>query len=345
VLAQVLLSAITAGLWWRLRRTPDLVLGLLHGLLLVALGGVIGAAGTRWGGATFFAPAGIVAWALLLYVPLLWLGAAAAWGRRAPRQAIALGLAGAFGAGVGVDARVVEPRWLDVVHHTVQTDGVAGRVVLVADLQTDAVGPWEARVFEEIRAQSPDLVLFAGDYVQLYQAEPYARELARLRALVATLDPPWGGFAVSGDIDPPLVWKAAFDGTAITPLDDDSVRAGPVVVSGLAVGTSHRGPLPDAPDGAFHIVLGHSPDFSLEDTGADLLLAGHTHGGQVVIPGFGPPVTFAKVQRAQGAGGAFPRPDGSTLVVSRGIGMERVDAPRVRFFCRPELTVIDLVPR
>jgi len=37
-------------------------------------------------------------------------------------------------------------------------------------------------------------------------------------------------------------------------------------------------------------------------------------------------------------------PNGANLLVSRGIGMERDDAPRLRFLCRPELTVIDIIP-
>ena len=54
------------------------------------------------------------------------------------------------------------------------------------------------------------------------------------------------------------------------------------------------------------IVLSHAPDTILALTGpprADLVVAGHTHGGQIVIPGFGPPVTFSSVPRDVAAGG------------------------------------------
>ena len=86
---------------------------------------------------------------------------------------------------------------------------------------------------------------------------------------------------------------------------------------------------------------------------ADLLLAGHVHGGQVRLPFWGPVLTLTSVPRSWAvgrtdfdggatAGGAWD--GGRTLIVSRGIGMERGEAPRLRFLCRPELVVVDLVP-
>ncbi len=76
---------------------------------------------------------------------------------------------------------------------------------------------------------------------------------------------------------------------------------------------------------------------------ADLLIAGHTHGGQVRLPLIGPLLNLSRVPRGWIAGATTLAP-GRTLIVSRGIGMERANAPRLRFLCRPELVVIDLVP-
>ena len=96
------------------------------------------------------------------------------------------------------------------------------------------------------------------------------------------------------------------------------------------------------PSEHFQILLGHKPDYSISEPPADLMLAGHTHGGQVQLPFFGPLLTLSDVPRAH-AEGANPVGNG-TLIVSRGIGMEQIDAPRLRFFCWPELSVIDLLP-
>ena len=93
----------------------------------------------------------------------------------------------------------------------------------------------------------------------------------------------------------------------------------------------------------FSILVGHNPNFALEQPLPDLYLAGHTHGGQVVLPFLGPLITFSDLPNAQ-VSGRTDFPNGSTLIVSQGIGMERYDAPRLRFLCPPELVVIDLMP-
>ena len=118
-------------------------------------------------------------------------------------------------------------------------------------------------------------------------------------------------------------------------------------MTGLTSAASHEPGVvvPRPPDARTHIVVGHAPDFALGSVDADLLLAGHTHGGQVQIPFFGPIYTFSSVPRTWGGGGLHSLSGDRVLYVSRGTGMERADAPRLRFNCRPELTVLELVPR
>ena len=74
--------------------------------------------------------------------------------------------------------------------------------------------------------------------------------------------------------------------------------------------------------------------------GVDLVLAGHTHGGQVVMPFFGPVVTASRLPRLFAGGLHDFR--GTPLHVSRGVGMERGFSPPVRFLCPPEICVLDL---
>jgi predicted MPP superfamily phosphohydrolase len=106
-----------------------------------------------------------------------------------------------------------------------------------------------------------------------------------------------------------------------------------------------RGSLVDASGGdAITVLLAHRPDTVLNlppSSGVDLTVAGHTHGGQVVVPGFGPLITMSQVPRAVAEGGLHEI-DGNRIYVSPGVGMERRQAPQVRLFSPPTIAVLTL---
>ena len=88
--------------------------------------------------------------------------------------------------------------------------------------------------------------------------------------------------------------------------------------------------------------MSHMPESAqYAGPGVDLVLAGHTHGGQVRIPGIGPVITMSRIPRNQAAG-LTKLPSGVLLYVNRGIGMEGGSAPRIRFLCRPEIAVFTI---
>jgi uncharacterized protein len=70
-------------------------------------------------------------------------------------------------------------------------------------------------------------------------------------------------------------------------------------------------------------------------------VAGHTHGGQVQLPIVGPPSIASRVPREVGAGGLHEL-DGRRIYVSRGVGVERGQAPLLRFGAVPEVSLITL---
>jgi uncharacterized protein len=281
-----------------------------------------------------------VAWSLFVHLPL-GLAAAAIATRRVRYLALGLPV-----VAVGIDAFWYEPSALVVRRYRIETDKLDAplRIGVLSDLQTDRVGRYEAGAIHRLLAESPDLLLLPGDYVQVDGPERF-RQGARLRELLREARPRYGGVAVRGNVEREG-WREFFLGTSIRAFEDTTaVEAGPVDVVALSFRDGFTAEKVELPGDRYTIAVAHSPDFALGDVDADLLVAGHTHGGQVVIPFFGPPITLSRLPRALAAGGLHALDGGRWLVVSRGVGLERRNAPRLRFLCRPEIVVIDVVPR
>jgi predicted MPP superfamily phosphohydrolase len=250
---------------------------------------------------------------------------------------------------IGLDAFLIEPHWLDVTRISIHSSEIdeTVRLVVIADIQTDHTGVYEDRVMTVALQQNPDMLLFVGDYIQMpWSSDEYQNEIHKLNNILKghDLTVPLGAYALAGNVDQPEAWFHAFDDLPVVVVrDTESFDLGTMYLTALDLHDSYLSQISVPQKEKFHIVLGHSPNFSLGDINADLLLAGHTHGGQVRLPLIGPVITLSAVPRTWAAGKTEISP-GKTLVVSRGVGMERLDAPRMRFLCRPEIVVIDLVP-
>ena len=99
-----------------------------------------------------------------------------------------------------------------------------------------------------------------------------------------------------------------------------------------------------APNGVPRVLLYHSPELMPQAAGhgLDLYLCGHTHGGQVRVPGYGALITSSQLGREYVMG--HYRRGTTNLYVSRGVGLEGLSAPRVRFLAPPEITLVTLHP-
>lgn len=317
---------------------------LAHGLFAAGLAVAIGLY-TPLG---FFGCAALLSWLLFVHLPLLLMGTAVLHRRLHPRSALlAAGLTLALVV-VAIDAFVIEPRWLEVTHYEIGSSHVDRplRIVLLADLQTDRIGGYERRALAEAVAARPDVILMTGDYIQVGDNDSFVRlreELGRAMDEVG-FDAPLGVFAVRGDIDADA-WPTLFEGRGFHTVQSSSRFELPrLVVTALSPADSRLPHPPVETADRFHVVLGHDPRYALAGPPADLLVAGHTHGGQIRLPGFGPLLTLTTVPRRWAGGGLFELAGGGRLLVSRGVGMERNHAPRLRFLCRPELAIVDVVP-
>jgi predicted MPP superfamily phosphohydrolase len=103
-----------------------------------------------------------------------------------------------------------------------------------------------------------------------------------------------------------------------------------------------REPIQGFSDDRFDVFLFHTPDL-VEDVshcGVDLYLCGHTHGGQLCLPGGIPIVTGSLLGRRFARGRV--ELGATTIYTARGLGFEGLGAPRARLFCRPEITLWEI---
>ncbi len=258
---------------------------------------------------------------------------------------------------LGVWAFWIEPRSLVVRHDTVEVDGLTRpvRVLLVGDLQP--AGPHETparlnAMMDRFAAEEPDLVVWVGDFVSERRTRTSFTHPVDTTAAMGRLDPPLGQLAVLGNHD--WYWNAGemerlLEAQGIQVLRDERVWLGPeaggLVVVGLEEPVTHRPRLKQAlagvPAEAPTVLLTHTPDvFPEVPDHVDLTFAGHTHCGQVTIPGFGRPVVPSHFGE-RFAEGWHGTPE-HRLRVTCGIGTAIVP---VRFGNPPEAVVLDLVPR
>ncbi|WP_158501959.1 metallophosphoesterase [Vitiosangium sp. GDMCC 1.1324] len=247
-------------------------------------------------------------------------------------------------AGCFLYALLIEADWLQVTRVEVRTArlpaGTRLRIVHLTDLHAEGWSRALSRLPDEVNALQPDLLITTGDAVNAESGLPVFREV------LSRIHTRYGRYAVRGNHD---VWYWSeldlFSGGVSQELRQTALRTaeGRLVLCGAPYGQEGHIDtcLRENPDG-LRIVVYHTPDLveELAPLEPDLYLAGHTHGGQVRLPLYGAVVSMSRFDKKYEMG--RHQVGATTLFVSRGIGFEP-HAPRVRFLCRPEIAVIDLV--
>jgi predicted MPP superfamily phosphohydrolase len=267
-------------------------------------------------------------------------------------------------APVGVYASLIEPydlreETLRVVIPAERSGADPVTIAVLSDIQTDRVGEYERFAVDRVMSWRPDMILMPGDLFQ-GSSESFIQQIPALRDLLSRLSAPGGVYFVLGDVDSQLdLLRRALEGTPVRLLINDvartKVRDRHVSVGGveLRYGSSPAAAtirqLNDGADeGDVRILLAHRPDV-IEAVGPnariDLIVAGHSHGGQVCIPFLGPPLTLCRVVPRRVAAGGLHVMSGRCIYVSRGVGHERGQAPPIRFLCPPEITLLTLESR
>ena len=226
------------------------------------------------------------------------------------------------------------------------------KVLLLSDIHIGSAAmdvPRLTRIVAQINALQPDLVLMAGDFVFGHDPVAGTHYAAELVKPLSGLRAPLGAVAVPGNHDywagqvsvPRALWQAN-----VTMLVNSATVRGPLAIGGVADIFTHHAdvratmhPLDRLPGAK--IVVTHSPDVTTRMPGEiTLVLAGHTHCGQIRLPLIGAPRTMSAYGQRYACGEV--REDGRTLIVTAGLGTSFLP---LRLGAVPDLWLIHLGPR
>ncbi|MDP3065284.1 MAG: metallophosphoesterase [Methanobacteriaceae archaeon] len=243
----------------------------------------------------------------------------------------------------------IEPYLIETKEVVIESDQIppefsGKKIVFLSDIHA---GPFfdQDRVDDlvnQINSMNPDLILLGGDYVdrQSDYVKPVFASLSKLKA-------PLGVYAVLGNNDPQYLTLKTIPSSGITYIGNKGtwIESNGARIRLGGVGDYNNGnqiqsaTTQEAQAGDFVILLSHNPDYfpKVDKSKVDLVLSGHTHGGQVTLFGLWAPVVHSRYGEKYRTG--VKKDKNTTMIVSNGIGT--VIMP-VRFFARPQIIIIDL---
>jgi predicted MPP superfamily phosphohydrolase len=275
---------------------------------------------------------------------------------RANRRLIRVLLAvNAFAALLLLYAVFVERYWIAVNHYRVAVphlpEAFRGfRIVQVTDVHYGRLVPrwYVRRAVELANRQRADLIVGTGDYVHARRAPA---EVEAAWPLLQPLQAPCGVYAVLGNHDHwastacSRRWAVNFGWNVEHRVVPITRQGATFWLAGAGDLWTDSGPLDPVlaqiPADGCRIVLAHNPDTvdGAFTNRVDLFICGHTHGGQVRLPFLG--ALRLPVRNPAYSSGLCRSPRGVRVFISRGLGWAIYP---VRFNCRPEIAVLELVP-
>lgn len=232
------------------------------------------------------------------------------------------------------------------------------RIALLSDIHIGGAAMDAARldrIVDAVNARSPDLVLIAGDFIYGHSPEDGRIASADLTGPLKRLKAPLGVVAVLGNHDhwtDPDAVQDALEAAGVTVLRNAAATRGLAVILGIDDAFSGNAQIDRTlksaePLSGVRIALTHAPDlaFSLP-ADVNLVLGGHSHCGQVVLPLIGPVAERSpKEQKAlydpKYRCGVITE-SGQTVIVTGGLG---ASGPPIRIGAPPDWWLITLTPR
>ena len=274
--------------------------------------------------------------------------------------------------GLSVYSWAIEPSWRKIVHRSVRLKGSFPRSLRVLHLSDFHFTPGAAgrkRFLRRIAdADEVDFIFITGDFIDTNPGIDACVDA--LRPLKAR----YGVYAVLGNHDyVHISWrnwlhrtgtmvydlchkfndverlKTELESIGISVLRNErrvvETDAGPVTIVGVDDPYTKHDDIPAAFDGfqknGPSFVLIHTPDRyrELAERDVDMVFSGHTHGGQVCLPFYGPIITRSLAPRNMAYG--LNHLNGTVYYTTRGVGSSNLSRPR--FLCRPEINYFEFV--
>jgi len=265
----------------------------------------------------------------------------------------------------------IEPYDIEVTHHSLRIPGSPDlRIVHISDIQAEYPTRREKMAAGIVNSLKPDIILITGD-AYTGKREIQVAGASAAEDLIKGLRAPLGIFAISGSSNPAAEDMSFFNDAGAEHLSNRSVTVKKEGRELVIAGLDYLNPQLDITLQEYEqspvILLYHSPSivfsitggphrwsealpshFSpppaintrLAELGVDLVLTGHTHGGQVCLPFFGAIMTGTSLSNdfVQGLHdfGQFQ------LYINRGLGLDGRFAPKIRFLAQPEIAVFDI---
>lgn len=245
---------------------------------------------------------------------------------------------------------LIEPNLLIVKHYKIQNKNLTGlKVVFASDFHLKKNESQKLKkIVKKINSQNPDIVLFGGDFANCpsYKCTLHPKKIAEE---IGNIKAKYGVYSTLGNhdywLDANAIRQSLTQCNVTVLINQNSCinisNNRKLCISGLdcfspseddinEILKQHHSPT---------ILLSHSPDvFPEVPDFVDLILAGHTHGGQINIPFYGPIFVPSDYGTKYAAG--LIKEKNKKMIVSKGIGTSSI---HIRFNCLPEIVVIDFV--
>ena len=263
------------------------------------------------------------------------------------RRFLSLGMAGLSGA-LLAEAAWYEPQALQVERNAITSPLPGGRVrvVQVSDLHLSSFNNYLRHVASKVARLEPDLIVLTGDYLE------EERNIRGVLDFLKQLRAPHGIYAVQGNWE---YWsrlegenlRRHFAGAGVRLLINEradlEIKGRALSIYGLDYPSSTdylRRLQHEMDPRRFNLLLSHVPAFAHEQLSehVNLVLSGHTHGGQIRLP-YLPPFYLPRYSGRFVAGFYRVSEHQVPLYVSRGVGTSVLP---LRFLCRPEIGLFDV---